>query len=292
MLDGTCTKVQPKGAISKVSRSCVREGEGVELVRAFGTAFALGVRLTALIFVVALVGVAILGRIVEGELSGWHAVIVLFFLAGLLFGVVFFWHSPLVFAVFLIAAGLAALWGMLRLAGERQMVRQMLLEEEQRYKATLERDPRNAAAWSALGDLYLDQRRFDEAIACYERAVQLMPTDPTEKRKLQRAQRLKQEAEAKGKFCPQCRFVVPPLTVQCPNCGFDLPVPVWAYFLAAASDRAAMRKVLLTFAIAFPLASLWIGLLALLHPLWRAFLLLATLSAIAIVLWVELRRQT
>ncbi len=265
-----------------------------QFVGAFGIAFALGIRLAALIFVVALVGVAILGRIMEGELSGWHAVIALFFLAGLLFGVVFFWHSPLVFAVFLIAAGLAALWGMLRVAGERQLVRQMLLEleEEQRYKATLERDPCNAAAWSALGDLYLDQRRFDEAIACYERAVQLMPTDPTEKRKLQRAQRLKQEAEAKGKFCPQCRVAVPSLTVQCPNCGFDLPVPVWAYFLAAASDRAAVRKVLLTFAIAFPIASLWIALLALLHPLWRAFLILATFSAIAIVLWVELRRQT
>ncbi len=261
-------------------------------LKAFAVAFVSAVRLTALIFVVAFIGVAIFGRILEGELSGWQAVIALLFVAGLLIGVVLLWNSPLVFALFLVAAGLMTLWAMMRAAGERQLLHQMRLEEEQRYKAAIEHDPRNAAAWSALGDLYLESRRYDDAIACYERAVQLMPTDPAEKRKLHRARQLKQEAEAKGSFCPQCKAPVSAFTVQCPSCGFERSVPVWVYLLAATSDRAAMRKVLLAFLIAFPLASLWVALLFSLNPPWRALLLLATMAAIAIVVWVELRQQT
>ncbi len=264
----------------------------MDFLGAFGVAFAAGIRLTALIFVVAFVGVAIFGRILEGELSGWQAVIALLFVAGLLIGVVLLWNSPLVFALFAIAAGLAALWAMMLAAGERQLLHQMRLEEEQRYKAAIERDPHNAAAWSALGDLYLELRRYDNAIACYERAVQLMPTDPAEKRKLHRARQLKQEAETKGSVCPQCKATVSAFTVQCPSCGFERLVPVWVYLLAATSDKAAMRKVLLAFFIAFPLVSLWVAFLFSLDPLWRALLLLATMAAIAIVVWVELRQQT
>lgn len=261
----------------------------MDMVGAFATAFALGIKFAALILVVAMVGAAIVGRIVEGELSGNHAVIGLLFVAGLLVGVVLLWNSPLVFALFLVAAGLVALWAMAQFAAERSLIRQIRQEEEERYKAAIERDPKNAAAWSALGDLYLEEKRYDDAIACYERAVQIAPTDAEERRKLARAKQLKSEAEAKGKFCPQCKAPVSQLTVQCPFCGYELSVPIWVYLLAAAGDRVAMRKVAIAFALAFPVASLWAALLLSLNPTGRAVLLLATLAAISIVLLIELR---
>lgn len=259
------------------------------MIEAFAAAFAAGMRLAALVLVVAIVGAAIVGRIIEGELSGGHATIGLLFIAGLLIGVVFLWNSPLVFALFLAAAGLAALWTMAQFAAEKSLVKQIQREEEARYKAAIERDPKNAAAWSALGDLYLEAKRYDDAIACYERAVQLAPTDATEKRKLAKARQLKAEAEAKGKFCPQCKTPVPLFAVQCQSCGYELSVPVWVYLLAAASDKTAMKKVAITFIVVFPIASLWVALFAALNPIGKAILLLATLSAIGIVLLIELR---
>ena len=259
------------------------------IFNAFAVAIGAGIRLAALILVVAIVGTAIVGRIVEGELSGGHAAIGLLFVAGLVIGVVFLWNSPLVFALFLAAAGLVALWAMAQFAAEKSLVKQIQQEEEARYRAAIERDPKNAAAWSALGDLYLEAKRYDDAIACYERAVQLAPTDATERRKLVRAKQLKSEAETKGKFCPQCKSPVSLFAVKCQSCGYELSAPIWVYLLAAASDRTAMKRAAITFVIAFPIVSLWIALLAALNPIGRAILVLATLSAIGIVVLIELR---
>ena len=58
------------------------------MVGAFVTAFEAGIRLAALVLVVAIAGAAIVRRIIEGELSGSHAAIGLLFVAGLLIGVV------------------------------------------------------------------------------------------------------------------------------------------------------------------------------------------------------------
>jgi tetratricopeptide (TPR) repeat protein len=260
------------------------------MIGAFVTAFEAGIRLAALVLVVAIVGAAIIGRIIEGELSGSHAVIGLLFVSGLLIGVIFLWNSPLVFALFLLAAGLAALWAMAQTVSERQLMMQIRAEDEARYKAAIERDPKNAAAWSALGDLYLEAKRYDDAISCYEKAVQLMPNDPTEKRKLMRAKQLKSEAEAKGKFCPQCKSPTPLLAVQCPNCGYELSVPVWVYLLAAAKDKSAMAKVSVAFVLAFLAASVWLTLFFALNSFGRAILVLATLAAICVVALMELRK--
>lgn len=259
------------------------------MVGAFVMAFEAGLRLAALILVVALVGAAVLGRIIEGELSGSHAAVGLLFVAGLLIGVVFLWNSPLVFALFLAAAGLASLWTMAQFAAERQMIKQIREEEEARYKAAIERDPKNAAAWSALGDLYLEAQRYDEAISCYERAVQLAPNDATEKRKLLRAKQLKSETEARGKTCPQCKAPITLLATQCPQCGYEVSAPIWVYLLAAAKDKSAMAKVALTFFVALFLTSLWIAFFITMDTFGRAILILATLGATLIVLLVELR---
>ncbi|GBC97582.1 hypothetical protein HRbin17_00069 [bacterium HR17] len=255
----------------------------------FVLAFGMGVRLAALVLIVALVGAAIIGRLWEGELTGSHAAIALLFVAGLLIGVVLLWNSPWVFALFLVAAGLAALWWMAQAATEHHLLAQMRAEEEQRYRAAVARDPRNAAAWSALGDLYLEMHRYDDAIACYERAVSVVPHAAEEHRKLQRARRLKEDAMRHQRRCPSCHSPLPVLAVVCPQCGEEISAPVWVYALAALKDRTALRKTLLAFLIAFPTVTFWLALLFALAPPGRAFLVLVTLAAIAIVVLVESR---
>jgi hypothetical protein len=106
------------------------------MIGAFMTAFEAGIRLAALVLVVAIVGAAIIGRIIEGELSGSHAVIGLLFVSGLLIGVIFLWNSPLVFALFLLAAGLAALWAMAQTVSERPLMMPICAEDEARYKGS------------------------------------------------------------------------------------------------------------------------------------------------------------
>jgi len=65
-----------------------------ETLRAFAAAFEMGIRLAALILVVSIVGAAVIGGVIEGELTGSHAGIALLFVAALLVGVVLLWDTP------------------------------------------------------------------------------------------------------------------------------------------------------------------------------------------------------
>lgn len=255
----------------------------------FALAFEMGIRLAVLVLIVAIIGAAIIGRIIEGELSGSQAVIALLFVAGLLIGVVLFWNSPFVFVVFLLAGGLISLWLLAHVAAERKLTQQIRTEDEARYKAVIGRDPKNAAAWSSLGNLYLEMRRYDDAIECLEQALQIMPDSPDDKHKLRWAKRLKAEAETKTKPCPQCKTPLSRSAITCPQCGYELSAPLWAYFLAAAVDKVAMRKVVIALLIALPVATILFAFLSMLNPFWRAIVILATLAAIGIVLLIELR---
>src|SRR5262245_51723643 len=46
------------------------------------------------------------------------------------------------------------------------------------YRELLRKHPKNAAAFSACGDLLCDLRRYDEALGCFEAAVSLRPRQP------------------------------------------------------------------------------------------------------------------
>jgi Tfp pilus assembly protein PilF len=46
------------------------------------------------------------------------------------------------------------------------------------YRQVIAEDPNNAVAYNNLGNLYRNQDRFDQAIACYERAIQIAPWVP------------------------------------------------------------------------------------------------------------------
>jgi cytochrome c-type biogenesis protein CcmH/NrfG len=48
----------------------------------------------------------------------------------------------------------------------------------QQLKATIEKDPKNAAAYTQLGNVYFDAQRFGDAIASYEQSLKIDPSNP------------------------------------------------------------------------------------------------------------------
>ena len=57
----------------------------------------------------------------------------------------------------------------------RRSEQQRLLADIEKYQETIARDPRNAAAYSFLGETYLRLRSFDEAGAALQKALELAP---------------------------------------------------------------------------------------------------------------------
>ncbi|MHB0938310.1 MAG: tetratricopeptide repeat protein [Armatimonadota bacterium] len=59
--------------------------------------------------------------------------------------------------------------------GEAASMRRMRDDDMQRYQRMLAVDPRNAAAHSAIADIYLERGQLDDAIAAYQRAIEVSP---------------------------------------------------------------------------------------------------------------------
>ncbi len=64
---------------------------------------------------------------------------------------------------------------LLKLFNDRMGVKDIVNEDITNYLAALERQPGNAALHAALAKAYLDSKRYDEAIAAFERAIVLDP---------------------------------------------------------------------------------------------------------------------
>ncbi len=254
-----------------------------------GTAVAYGVRLAALVLTVSFIGLALFTRMIEGEFSGFEAGISLLFVSVLLTSVVFFWNSPFAFVILLLAGGLLTVWSLGVSRAEVRLLRKTVEKEEKNYRKAIEKDPRNAAAWSALGDIYWEQRRYQDAIRCYEEVLKITPTDAAERAKLRRAQRLLEEIQRTERICPECKAAVSRWAVPCPQCGSELAGPVWLWLVAAVREPKALGRFVASFLISFLILSVYFFLLSVLPPLWRSFLILSTMLAVAIVVWVEMR---
>ncbi|MHB9132676.1 MAG: tetratricopeptide repeat protein [Armatimonadota bacterium] len=78
---------------------------------------------------------------------------------------------------------------LLRNISRRQKIRSQEAIAIGKYEHLLKEHPDNPVYHTALGDLYLAHRRYDEAITAYRRAVSLMPEKyrKTEQRKLEEA---------------------------------------------------------------------------------------------------------
>jgi tetratricopeptide (TPR) repeat protein len=78
----------------------------------------------------------------------------------------------------------------------RKALRHMAEEDIEKYERILQRDPNHVAAHAALAGAFLVCERFDEAIAEYERAIELDPQNSrSEIPRLKRARELKEAYE-------------------------------------------------------------------------------------------------
>jgi tetratricopeptide (TPR) repeat protein len=91
------------------------------------------------------------------------------------------------------------LMGRLHLQADQRMAE----EDISKYQRLIERDPNHAAAHAALADALMVFLRYDEAIAEYERAIELAPQySDGEILKLRRARLMKEASEKSGKCTP------------------------------------------------------------------------------------------
>lgn len=59
--------------------------------------------------------------------------------------------------------------------GDATSMRKMRDDDMRRYQSMLVADPRNAAAQSAIADIYLERGQLNEAIAAYQQAIEISP---------------------------------------------------------------------------------------------------------------------
>ncbi|NIM05652.1 MAG: tetratricopeptide repeat protein [Armatimonadetes bacterium] len=155
----------------------------------------------------------------ERELAGWEAAALLGGLLG--FAVLAMklsetrWFIPFLFAVLVIMFILRSIPG--RLAEARKQ--QLLQADLETYRKALDFDPRNVAAYSFLADTYMKLGAVDQAIAHYRQALEVDPNLFEEKKKLEKALRLRDVLGAKTMFCPQCLRPRNPKENECLECG-------------------------------------------------------------------------
>lgn len=56
---------------------------------------------------------------------------------------------------------------------QRKIIKQALKD----YNRTLELDPDNPQMYGSIGDTYMNMKKYKEAIAAFEKAIKLNPTD-------------------------------------------------------------------------------------------------------------------
>lgn len=64
---------------------------------------------------------------------------------------------------------------LLNKVGESFSMLRMRDEDMARFQRLVAMDPRNASAHAALGDLYVERRRLEDAAACYRQAIAISP---------------------------------------------------------------------------------------------------------------------
>lgn len=88
------------------------------------------------------------------------------------------WGAGQYVALFIYLSATSLLWllaPVFNIISEVTSMRRMRDEDLRRYQSMLAADPRNAAAHSAMADIYLERGQLDEAIAAYQRAIEASP---------------------------------------------------------------------------------------------------------------------
>jgi ribosomal protein L40E len=163
--------------------------------------------------------VRLVGVFIERAISLAELLIALIVLVGLMGGLVQAWGTS--WAWLFAGAFLSVCTGVpvLNRMAEKRLQKRMDSEDFRICLRVLQLDPKNPAAHSRLGDIHLAHGRLDEAIAAYEQATALAPTDDREKWKLNRAIEAKRRSVVHSAFCPRCDAENAPTATHCRKCG-------------------------------------------------------------------------
>jgi len=174
----------------------------------------------------AALGITVVGAWISRELTHTEGVI---YLGAVLLASVLLIQSmnSALFFPLLLGMGVA-LWLLRAAAGNRaRRRRDSLLEGDlPRYRAAIQRDPRNAAAHSQLARTLEKLGRPQEAIPHYQRSIELQPHMNEDKYRLDALLRSLAEEQAGVRRCPRCLTPLPPRAVDCPQCR--RPVGAWS----------------------------------------------------------------
>ncbi len=111
------------------------------------------------------------------------------------------WGLPTYCALILFAIALNPIVGRIR---DRSTLKTQRDEDIAGYLAAIERQPVNAALYAALAQAYLDNRRYDEAISAFEKAIELDPDHmQRERSRLRYAREDKQRLDARREAIQQ-----------------------------------------------------------------------------------------
>lgn len=256
-----------------------------EYVSAFGEAFSEGFKLALILLFLGIVTSAFIGRLIEGELTAMEGIMLIALPLGSLLLAMVNWNNFFTVVLScLLCAGAVAIWALHRISEQR--IRRYLDEQEiERYKATISRDPKNAAAHSMLGDVYLRLKRYDEAIKEFEEVLRLDPTSQSDKYKLRLAAEKKREAELNGVACPRCHAINPRLSAQCLKCSYELNRPIAVDFVAWIIQPQSLKRIALVGLVALVPLTIVFFFMSLLPPILRFVFWLCLLAAFLV--WVR-----
>lgn len=163
----------------------------------------------------------------------------------------------------------------------RSSLKQMMDEDIAKYQQTIQFDPKNAAAYGYLGEVYARQHRYDKAIEMLETAIQLTPRhSDKEKYRLRQVIEARAREDAKMIRCEHCRKEIPGSSRICPCCGAN---PRENFFTWLAQPEN-MKDVFKTSAVCMVVIAPLVGLIDILPPPVLGTLIISTVIAGGVVL--------
>ncbi len=255
-------------------------------VQGFGSALSLVMVVVTCSLCVAIPGLVIVNAwLVNKSIGGGMACCLMIGLVGVFGMIMGNWGKPASFillALLLLACALsprvAARW-------EKAGLARLDNEDIRKYQLALEHDPRNAAAHSYLAQIYLKQKRYDDAIEHFQLSLAAYAESPKDRHLLQRAIDEKQRAEAEGPVCATCGAINPPGAKTCGACDQVLKEPGFLRWLVQPEN---LKHVARTSVVACVLVTLVGATLSSLPAGVGVSLLFVTMTGAAAYLWFRL----
>jgi tetratricopeptide (TPR) repeat protein len=176
-----------------------------------------------------------------------------------------------------------SLLGPLSMASNKRALNRIRRADIEKYLHNLQFDPLNASTHKFLADAYMDEGRYEEAIAAYKEAIRLQPHDVQAiRRKLNHALDVRDGADKiKTDLCPHCQWEMPVLATHCDHCGGDREIG----FIARSMKPEIFRPILQNTVFGTLAVIAVLTVLSAFEPLAKACIIIAAAAVGVIYFW-------